>query len=74
MEAIEIYTKVLEILNGAKYQDANTALIFVQQKISNEYYSSEEMQKRGANLCGSALLGPSPSVDYIIGSEKNQES
>jgi len=57
LEAIEIYTKVLEVVKGQDWNDVNVALNFVRSKVENEHYSSAKAQQslRGAGLAG--MLG-----------------
>lgn len=59
MKAIEIYTKISEILEECKTFDeiraASTAVNFIQQELSNRQYASERLAQ--SECIGSASLG-----------------
>ena len=63
MSAIELYTKILEVIGKSEYADSSIAVEFVQRKINNDYYARQQVNS--ALNVGTALPGyyPAPSID-----------
>lgn len=70
MEAIEIYTKIMEVVKGQKFSEVSVALNFVQAKINNDHYNSAAYKRSCqegmalSNVCGTS---PLVDADTIVG-------
>lgn len=49
MSAIEIYAKIMQVLESSDYEDSSIALEFAQRKINNLRYQNQAMQGATAN-------------------------
>lgn len=62
MTEIEIYTKIMEIVDAEDAQAASTALEFISRKIQNKIYANQQLQ--GARQIGCNTIGGDQYVDY----------
>lgn len=62
LEAIEMYTKILEVVKGQDFHDTTTALRFAQTKIETDFYAKQQSQYPSGLLGGygaiNACAGP----------------
>ena len=64
MTEIEIYTKIMEIVDAENAQEANTALEFVQRKIQNKMYAQQHAALNYGNSIGLSQGIAGAQYDY----------
>jgi hypothetical protein len=64
MTEIEIYTKIMEIVDAENIQEANVALEFVQRKIQNKMYAQQQVAQNYGNTIGCSQGLAGAQYDY----------
>lgn len=63
LEAIEIYTKIMELVKEQDFHESNVALNFVRSKIENDYYTKQQVNNQ---YYGVSLLGAGASTNSCV--------
>lgn len=72
MDAIEIYTKILEAVKGEKFQDVSTALSFAQNKVQEYYWQKRDaLNRSNGQILGGGLTQAGYTGDCAVKADAN---